>query len=427
MPMERGGRMEWQAQVIGLLYQSHPDIFASAVATLIEDLPWSEAHLLIGKLKVPSQLPQQVADALIQRIYRQQTNEAAEPDLIERITLLIPEHIAQEHWDLVWGDWLPEARTILADVLGTALVLSLDAARNAERLLLLLMGDGQYVVRRASYRGLAHRNQALLRTLCQTWAESDLRDVRLRAAEACAWLDVPVESDETSVNRLPHEASDHGLFPDPDLYQQLETDPEPLIRETVKRIRQERQKRLWAREYLHMVQQGQIRSNRDILSRWPYAEALKRVGDDTTIQELRRTLSNNELPLHIRHWYQSLLKEMSEGWQKAMKKWPQPGRSVSVTVEEGDGVLQLMNGKHITGHYRLWREVSRAFPFTVAWGGAILAETWEADVLSQVGMEGQIQIAQGRWATILLKEGNVEGWISFIGQGKYPQEAETQQ
>src|SRR5260370_1085398 len=83
------------------------------------------------------------------------------------------------------------------------------------------------------------------------------------------------------------------------LFPMLATDPEPEVRQAAMRIRQERRKRLWAQAYLtHVMQvmQGGTVSNADVLAAWPYAEALKHVGDDTTLQAVRTALGTRDLP-----------------------------------------------------------------------------------------------------------------------------------
>src|SRR5262249_17763537 len=150
-------------------------------------------------------------------------------------------------------------------------------------------------------------------------ALSDERALRVRAAESCAWL-VPEGEQEKSYETLFH---------------LLATDSEPEVRQAAMRTRQERRKRLWAQAYLTRMMQvtraGAL-FNTDVLAAWPYAEALKRVGDDATLKTVRTALGTHGLPPHIRHWYQLILKETGEGWEKAMKKWPQPGNMWTGTL-----------------------------------------------------------------------------------------------
>jgi hypothetical protein len=401
-------RTDWRAHVIGLLYQRHPEILAPAVTRLIETLPWASAIQIIGKLHPSSSseeqppLSEELADALMKRIQQRQTRTSAELDLIYRVGELLPERMAQEHWDNVWNDWLPDARAALADTLGSGRTTSTEADSHTVRLLLLLTADGQYAVRRASYRGLARRSLNLLQLQCWAWAESDQRELRQRAAEACAWL--PGAEEQNSA---------YG-----DLYQLLVSDPEPVVRRTATLTLQERRKRQWAEEYLNRVLHRSDSSNVGVLATWCYAEALKRVGDDTTLQTLRTALRDHLLPPHIRHWYQLIFKETQEGWQKAMKKWPQPGKMWTGTIEEGKGFLLTAQGKVIIVHYSLWSEVPESPLQMASWGGTM--QTQESSPISDEGRL-YLQLADRRQGEILLKERNLpSGYCSFIGQGPYP-------
>src|SRR5262249_32787134 len=138
-------------------------------------------------------------------------------------------------------------------------------------LLLVLMGDGQYGVRRAAFRATARISQERLWSVCTAWAlltEANVQpaerpyviDMRRRAAEAAAWLE-----------SLPAE----GPIAD------LACDPEPEVRATFSRCQRERRERDWAGAYLHNV----LAADDDIslLAAWKYGRALERVGDDEAL------------------------------------------------------------------------------------------------------------------------------------------------
>jgi HEAT repeats len=404
-------RSDWRTHIIGLLYLSHPEMFVSLVADLIRTLPWASAVQLFGKLNAFDDdrdhlpLPHELAVALIQRVGQRQTRAGAELDLIRMTAHLIPEDLALEPWDRSWQDWLADARAALADALGTLHEISGAADTQRVRLLQMLMSDGHYVVRRAAYRGLQQCAAHLLQQWCWTWALSDERSLRLRAAEACAWLSPEGEQGRSYVT----------------LFHVLATDPEPEVRQAALRTRQERRKRLWAQAYLtHIMQaiQASTISNAEVLAAWPYIEALKRVGDDTTIRTVRNALGNHELPPHIRHWYQLILKETSEGWEKAMKKWPQPGNMWTGSLEVGHGVLLTSAGHTIPVQYAMWRDDPVSLADVASWGGTF--QTARALGLSS-DEHLYLQMEDGRRGEILLKETNEPGGAGvFVGQGVFP-------
>jgi len=404
-------RSDWRTHIIGLLYLSHPETFVSLVADLIRTQPWASVIQLLGKLPAfdddrdHQPLPHELAVALIQRVEQRQTRAGAELDLIRMTAHLIPEELALHAWDRCWQDWLPDARATLADALGTLHEISDAADTQRVSLLQLLTSDGHYVVRRAAYRGLQQCATHLLHQWCWTWTLSDERSLRVRAAEACAWLLPEGEQGQTSGT----------------LFHLLATDPEPEVRQAALRTRQERRKRLWAQAYLtHVMQamQASTSSNADVLAVWPYVEALKRLGDDTTIRIVRTALGNHELPPHIRHCYQLILKETSEGWEKAMKKWPQPGNMWAGSLEVGHGVLLVSAGGTVTVGYAVWRDDPVSLGDVASWGGTVQTAR---DLGISSAEPLSLQLADGRQGQILLKETNMPGGASvFVGQGVYP-------
>jgi len=405
------GRADWRAHITGLLYLSHPERFAPLVADLIGTLPWASAIQLLGKLPAfagdrgQQPLPREVVDALLQRVRQRQSRTGAELDLIGLTAQLIPEELAREAWDRFWPDWLPEARTALADALGTLHEISQAADAQRVDLLLMLTGDGQYPVRRAAYRGLQRCAGHILHRWCWTWALSDERTLRMRAAEACAWLLPEGEQGQThaTISRM------------------LAADPEPVVRQTAMRTRQERYKRLWAEAYLTRLMesiQASSRSTGDVLAVWPYAEALKRVGDDTTIQTLRTMLGSQELPPNLRHWYQLIVKETGEGWEKAIKKWPQPGTMWTGSLEAGQGILLTSTGRVIPVPYAVWRNDPVSLTGTASWGG-----TFQTAGTQDLSFDEplHLQLEDGRRGEIRLKETHESGGTCvFVGSQEYP-------
>lgn len=405
------GHAGWRAHIIGLLYLSHPEAFDSLVADLIRTLPWSSAIQLLGKLHAfagerdQRPFPHELVEALIQRVRLRQTRAGAELDLIRMTADLIPEYLALEPWDHSWQDWLPDARAALADALGTLHEISGAADTQRVRLLQMLTSDGQYLVRRAAYRGLQQCAAPILQQWCWTWALSDERSLRLRAAEACAWLLPEGEQGNTYAT----------------LFRVMATDPEPGVRQAVMRTRQERRKRLWAQEYLTRViqiMQASTISNAEVLAVWPYAEALKRVGDDTTIRTVRTALLTHELPPNIRHWYQFILKETGEGWEKAIKKWPQPGNMWTGSLEVGQGVLLTSAGHAIPAQYAVWRDDPVSLTGMASWGG-----TFQTAIAHELSYDEPLylQLEDGRRGEILLKETNGPGGACvFVGHQAFP-------
>lgn len=401
-------RSEWRTHVIGLLYLRDPEMFASRIGQLLKTLPWVSVIQLFGKLRAvqnnPVQQPfqQEIVSALLDRMRQRQLRTEAELGLIGWAAKLIPEQFAQEAWDRIWENWLSSARTILAESLGTLPEISEKAHENRVRLLQLLTSDGDYPVRRAAYQALQRSAEQHLLQWCETWAQSTVRSLRLRAAEACAWLSPEGEYGEA-----------YETF-----FTLLATDCEPVIRETAQRTWQERRKRLWAQWYLTKVTERSHLTNKDVFSVWPYAEAFKRVGDDNTLQVLRRRLQNQELLPNVRHWYNLLLKETNEGWEKAIKKWPQPGNTWKGFLGEGDGLLYVAQHSPRPVHYVVWLDASEDVKDVSGWGGTLKNAPFSSVFATRPCF---LRLADGSLGKILIKEASMsERFAVFFGQGPYP-------
>jgi hypothetical protein len=424
----------WQSQVLGLLYRPGETTFLPALTTAIRALPWRAAHMLLDQLAHDHQgadkppVPFPLVEAILSRIQQEQSSTAANLGLLERAGNLIPEAIALFHWDRLWNTWMPEARTALADALDLSVTRSPEAEKNAKRLLLLLAIDSQYAVRRAAYRALAQLDHTALHQACQAWWTSKKRDLRVLAAEACVWLEGPPVFETLSFTTTGEETLAFPTPADPALEHHLSHDPEPQVRKTYARARRERQKRLWAQGYLHLLLDHQTWSNQDVCHLWPYAEALKRVGDDSTLQHLHHILTTAQLPPHIRHWFRQIFTATKDGWQKATQKWPQPANMLLTTLEEGEAVLLSSNQKPLDGHLLLWQEESTTVTDTPSWGGMLTPERPEALLFADMEGSARLRLPDGREAVVSLQGMHQEAssspqarnWITFLGMSTYP-------
>jgi hypothetical protein len=390
-------------QLIGLLYTLHPEALRPAVASLIEELDWSSVVPLIWGMYVilkkdsQSPLPPEITEAFVRRIRQRQTRTSAELGIFQVMAELMPESFAQERWDALWGNWLPDARTTLAETLGAAVYSTGESQAKAIALLCILLGDGQYAVRRASYRSLAAQSPRTLQTFCTEWAKNPSRELRQRAAEAWAWL--PRDSEESI-----------------EIYQKLTADVERSVRDVIHRSRHEQRKREWGREYLARIRQVSGDANDEVLDAWRYGQALTHVGDDATLQVLRTDLRTRSLPPHLRHWIRRIIKDMDENWQKAVRKWPQPWRSWKGSIEEGNGWILLPNEQRLPVQYALWLEQAATFSESSSWGGTIQVQGVSGFEKVEIITLYLSDARQGRaWITHHRND-----MITIIGQGTYP-------
>jgi len=397
----------WAGVILGLLYLQSPSLFDGAVAGFLLEKDWAQATQLLDHVQRAQTtahdliLTPHVADALIVRLYRQQNAFSGETDLISVALRLLPDRLVTEMTDRAWANWRPEARVALADALGEAAYSQPEATDRAVRTLQSLARDAHYAVRRAAYRGMACLSPQTLQALCEPGSKAPHRDVRQRAAEACVWLSDASEQ--------------HDLFLR--VFRALKADTEPSVREVATRAREERRERLWARAYVDCVRAvaGARTDNADVLQAWAYGEALTRVGDDTTIRELRRHSADSHLPPHVRHWLRYIAKNVRKRWDDVTKKWPDPWTMIEGRLDAGQGEIELPDGGRQPIPYVLWSQPAQNLDAeSGAWGGiAEYVPMGLPDVVT-------LYLHNGEQRPIIINTVNSSGSAEFTGNGPYP-------
>ena len=112
-------------------------------------------------------------------------------------------------------------------------------------------------------------------------------------------------------------------------------------------------------------------------------------------------------------------KETGEGWEKAVKKWPQPGNMWTGSLEVGQGVLLTSAGHAIPAQYAVWRDDPASLTGMASWGG-----TFQTAIAHELSYDEPLylQLEDGRRGEILLKETNGPGGACvFVGQRVFPQ------
>jgi hypothetical protein len=177
--------------VIGILYAREPDPYAPAAADLLREGDWTAVVQLAPFLRSgPRPPPEPIVVAVLERV-RRAGPELGEPDLVALLADLAPGRIASESWGGMFG-WPSQVRAELAEAL--ARDPSPEDLDRRVNLLLVLMGDGQYGVRRAAFRSMARISPEKLRSVCTGWAlltEANVQpperpyviDLRRRAAQ----------------------------------------------------------------------------------------------------------------------------------------------------------------------------------------------------------------------------------------------------
>ena len=197
--VDAAGQVEWAPLGIVLLYAKAPAEFASALCAVLEDQRWFVRHDAVGLLQrlvteEDSPLLEPVRAAIMGRVRRRQSSRFADPPLLREAAMLMPTQFAREPWSDYCRDWMEDARTALADALGTLrnemLLTAPELRQSVAAQLVEMSRDGQFAVRRSAQRSLGRVHPEALESFCQTLAESTEVDQRTLAAEAWAWLPV---------------------------------------------------------------------------------------------------------------------------------------------------------------------------------------------------------------------------------------------
>jgi hypothetical protein len=385
--------------VIGILYARDPGAYTPAAADLLREGDWAAVIQLAPFLRSgPLPAPEVIVGAVLERV-RRAGPELGEPELVPLLADLAPGRIASESWSGM-SSWPPQVRAALADALAHAP--SPGDPDGRVNLLLVLMGDGQYGVRRAAFRAMARVSPERLRSVCAAWAlltEANVQpaerpyviDMRRRAAEAAAWLE-----------SLPAE----GPIAD------LAHDPEPEVRATFSHCQRERRERDWARAYLRIVLTAC--DDASLLEAWKYGRALERVGDDEALERLEDR-RRQDLPSGLRHWLGRLSEKLRTRWDEVTRGWPEPWFARRGRLERVDALVgEEAMAKRVSCW--LWQVPPTDLVDLGVWGG------WCADEALPTGMH-TLRVPGRRPGTVLVTRTTWgrPGPTYFVGSGDYPE------
>jgi hypothetical protein len=389
-----------EAYVLGLLYADRPNSFALAVSELLNKGDWPAVARLAAQLRDTRPASSVVIDALVERCARSRDGRVAEPDLLDLLGAVAPERLASEDWPGL-RDWPPLARSALANALGAAGELTEEPRRHRLRLLVVLMEDGQYGVRRAAYRAMAAVAPRELEGLCLTWgvlADPSAVQMRQRAAEGIAWC--------------PCDAFRHLAG--------LASDRELSVREAFERCSGERREREWAASCLERVLA--VRGRDGVLAAWRYARALERLGDDGVLQKLEQRQREEWLPPAVRYWLNRLSDHVRKRWEEVTLQWPGPWFAPPGALVNVRGVIQLPDRRAADFDGWLWHDAAAEPTSISSWGG--WAEQVSLPPTDQPIGEMTLELEGRKPAKILVTARRIpQGRLSFSGTGPFPEPA----
>jgi len=376
--------------IYALLAHREPAKYEADFADFIQSCAFGslmEAMETLGRLQVnePSStsFSEKWAQALVSRAINSNTRYNSESHLFVFLKVYAPGLLASTPWAESFADWTPETREALATALGS-LSPDSDPTNQSSRTLLDLQNDTHFGVRRAAFRALGRIGPAFLGSMVASLAQSPSPDGRKLAAEALYWI--PAQQRNTSYWK--------------NLTQGLLEDVAEDVRNALSTSKQRNWKITWARKYEEELTGSVPHSNKDVLKRWKYAEAISHVGDDESVTRLSVFLKTNNMPANSQRFLIRTIERLQKNWEKCRQKWPEPFAPGSATTKIGIGRLTI-NGEDFSINYLVWQRPDIMQPEVLSWGG--MASSTENLKISLEGEKLIFTDAEGRkwdiWAT----------------------------
>ncbi len=187
----------------------------------------------VGHRHKERSLPTALADAVVARVNRDESEVRSDAPLLADLAELAPGRILTEAWPDVWHRWMPQSRCVLAEILPAAVQRVPRLQQEGIELLTRLIQDGSFAVRRSAARSLSRVREATLFEWCDEACRSGSIHLRRLAIEAAAWL--PSDS-EVSVDNA--------------VVRMGRADAERTVRDAAERAGRDMRRRSWARSLL---------------------------------------------------------------------------------------------------------------------------------------------------------------------------------
>jgi hypothetical protein len=399
----------WQAYALGLLARRAPDMFLDAAKQVLDDGDGQAVHLLLAALDTGESAQEDVLVELgrsaIRRSIRVLALSFGETDNFAMIARLVPSDFLRVRWEELWGDWMPQVRSALADALRQISNPDGNGATRIFGLLEGLLSDSTYAVRRSAARVYSRIDSDQLFRLCKRWMRSGETDLRIRCAECAEWLQV----------------DDHKIL-DNTILRTLLEDPEPSVRIVAKRSLAGLRTREWRAVALDkVVSGGRDHSQQWVSNSYCYGRALVSLGDDETIKSLQKLGGDWSTPVNVRNWLRNLTEDVTNHWREVIQKWPEPLLAWSGQIEELPAEFSV-DGHRFKSTISLWLRRQENPTDSTSWGGGFALSSLEERM--QIVLEPRLEPARltidGRQPVRIWFDGSRDGGLFFVGTGPYP-------
>jgi hypothetical protein len=97
--------------------------------------------------------------------------------------------------------------------------------------------------------------------------------------------------------------------------------------------------------------------------------ALASIGDDETLDNLRKFTSDPAIPPNVRNWLRSVESAVDEHWKTVMRNWPEPTLPWTGALEEVKNAFSL-DDRNLSSRLVLWRQRPADPMGALSWGGS---------------------------------------------------------
>lgn len=402
-----------RALLVGQLVAVDPDRYVETARAIMSSSDGDLVHdvldgFQLGTRQRTGSLPTVLADAVVTRIVRDESEVRSDAPLLNELARLSPARVLDEVWPEVWHRWMPQSRCVLAEVLPEAVQSVPGLRERAVELLKRLIQDGSFAVRRSAARSLSRVSEATLVAWCDEAFRSGAIHLRRLAIEAAAWL--PIDSEASLDNAVVRNGR---------------TDAERTVRDAADRAARDMRRRSWARSLLAEMNSGAHDDERHVHKQYRKSKALARVGDDEDLRALNRLRRDPTFPPNVAYWFERTREELEKQWKKTTAEWPEPWRHWDAAIERVQGTLSVNGQDHGVELY-LWHRRGKGAEGISGWGGAgrvesaghtlHLAQTRDDVILT---IEGR-QPARALVVSVTHNLGAERSEIVLTGNGPYP-------
>jgi hypothetical protein len=401
LPGEKVDLNGWRAWLVGQMLVHDPKRFAKAAAYVLAKCDNNSSYQLARCLQRCSTIPTAVLDALVDRIDANIRPHYAETHLFRMLAKASAERFLSDDLASKWSSWPPESK--VAFLLAHLQVDQTDAAVVSKSLSFMAgaIGDSSTQVRRTAYRCISCINCDALRDLCRDWSKSDSVDVRLRAAEALQWV--------------PYELLKNESFLDT-----LMLDRVRLVRVVCDKSYQESRKTAWRRSYIERVKSVVTPDHQSLFAAYPYGEALIRLGDDVTLNDIQKHLNETPLPPNVFNWLKRICRDIEKKLQKDQSADEETlWYGWDAIIEQFDGKLKSGESEH-DATFRLWRRPAAEPGELGDWQGVAIVPEFETFSMLGVSTTFQIAASNRKTATALFRTNVGHNVVVLTGSGPYP-------